>query len=214
MVRFHSGRKKAIMLKHSYFTMRTDFKTPRRIIILLLVFIPATAAGGYVSYMLPHRGTGFLEPFILFLFTVLFAWISIGFWTALIGFAICLYRSIGHQPDDGSSAGPDPPGREISRTAVLMPICNEEVTRVFAGIKTVYESVLQTGMLKYFDFFILSDSSDTDTWIEEELAWAGLVNHFDASGKIFYRHRKINLHRKSGNIADFCRRWGQSAHCP
>ncbi len=27
-------------------------------------------------------------------------------------------------------------------------------------------------------------------------------------GRIFYRHRQIPLNRKSGNISDFCRRWG------
>ncbi len=29
-------------------------------------------------------------------------------------------------------------------------------------------------------------------------------------GRIFYRHRRPNIKRKSGNIADFCRRWGKN----
>jgi len=28
-------------------------------------------------------------------------------------------------------------------------------------------------------------------------------------GRIFYRRRRIRLKRKSGNVADFCRRWGR-----
>ena len=29
-------------------------------------------------------------------------------------------------------------------------------------------------------------------------------------GRIFYRHRRVNIKRKSGNIADFLRRWSRN----
>src|SRR5439155_7687527 len=38
------------------------------------------------------------------------------------------------------------------------------------------------------------------------LRWCRETNGF---GRIFYRRRRIRLKRKSGNVADFCRRWGR-----
>ena len=36
------------------------------------------------------------------------------------------------------------------------------------------------------------------------------VRNLSAFDRIFYRHRRVNIKRKSGNIADFCRRWGRN----
>ena len=42
----------------------------------------------------------------------------------------------------------------------------------------------------------------------EETAWSELCRDVDGFGRIFYRRRKVRIHKKSGNVADFCRRWG------
>ncbi len=89
-----------------------------------------------------------------------------------------------------------------------MPIYNEEPHRVFAGIQAIYESVQATGEGAAFDFFILSDTTDPDIWLAEELAWAELNQAIGGAGRVFYRHRAKNVGRNSGNIADFCKRWG------
>ena len=90
-----------------------------------------------------------------------------------------------------------------------MPICNEDVTRVFAGLRATYESLARTGELDRFDFFVLSDSNDPDAASAELDAWNALCETLaDAKRRIFYRRRQHRIKRKSGNIADFCRRWG------
>ena len=66
------------------------------------------------------------------------------------------------------------------------------------------------GSLEQFDFFVLSDSRNPDHWVEEEVAWDELCRLLGATGRIFYRRRRVNLKRKSGNVADFCRRWGRN----
>src|SRR5262249_35485934 len=85
---------------------------------------------------------------------------------------------------------------------------NEDVGRVFQGVRVMYESLKATGQGDSFHFFILSDSSDTNVWIAEEKAWFELCKQVGGFGKIFYRKRRVTLHHKSGNVADFCRRWG------
>jgi membrane glycosyltransferase len=94
-------------------------------------------------------------------------------------------------------------------TAIVMPIYNEDVTRVFEGLRSIYLSLEATGQAANYDFFILSDSDQTSQWIEEESAWLELCRQLDAFGRIFYRKRRKPINRKSGNVSDFCRRWGR-----
>ena len=89
-----------------------------------------------------------------------------------------------------------------------MPICNEDVRRVFAGLRATYESLARTGELERFDFFVLSDSADPDTCVAELDAWNALREDARCGDRLFYRRRTRRVKRKSGNIDDFCRRWG------
>jgi len=94
-------------------------------------------------------------------------------------------------------------------TAIVFPIYNEQVVRVYAGLRATYESLQKTGQLEHFDFFILSDSTDPDKWVEEERRWFDLIRDLNALGKIYYRRRLNNEGRKSGNIRDFLNAWGR-----
>ena len=42
----------------------------------------------------------------------------------------------------------------------------------------------------------------------ERRAWLDLCSAVGGFGRIFYRWRRHRIKRKSGNVADFCRRWG------
>ncbi|WP_229595382.1 glucans biosynthesis glucosyltransferase MdoH [Pseudodesulfovibrio sediminis] len=180
----------------------------RRLVLTLLILIPSALASSYVGSVLPNKGSTPLELAIIIVYSVLFAWISVGFWTAILGCFTLLRRydrfSVSHalsEPLEQDTA---------ARTAVLFPICNEDTPRVMAGIKTTYLSLQQTPGASQFDIHILSDSSGADKWMEEEAAWADLVEELGAQNRIFYRNRKVNLKRKSGNVADFCRRHGKA----
>jgi membrane glycosyltransferase len=93
-------------------------------------------------------------------------------------------------------------------TALVFPIYNEEVARVYEGLRATYESLERTGQLPSFDFYILSDSTDPDKWVEEEKRWFDLVHGLDALGRVYYRRRVNNEGKKSGNIRDFLSTWG------
>ena len=99
-------------------------------------------------------------------------------------------------------------GRSKGRTAVIMPIYNEDTTRVFAGLDVVWSSLEARAEQAAFDLFVLSDTRKPEIGAAEELAWARLVERHEAQGRIFYRRRKENLRRKAGNIADFVQPWG------
>jgi membrane glycosyltransferase len=180
--------------------------TIRRLILLALMLGQTYVATYYMTAVLPYHGTHVLEIFILILYAVLFAWVSAGFWTAMMGFLQLLMRR-----DRYSITNTAPLDASIdasARTAILVPICNENVSRVFAGVRATYASLARTGELKHYDFFILSDSNEPDVRVAELEAWIKLCRAVDGFGRIFYRRRTHRIKRKSGNIADFCRRWG------
>ena len=178
----------------------------RRITLLLLMLMQTALATYFMSEVLPYHGEKPLEMVILALFALLFCWVSAGFWTAMTGFLV-LMRGTDPYLISREAAGPKWIAPE-ARTAIVMPICNEDVARVFAGLRATYESVRRSGDLERFDFFVLSDSGDADICTAEAAAWASLCNEVDGFGNIFYRHRRRRVKRKSGNIDDFCRRWG------
>ncbi|QRX84765.1 glucans biosynthesis glucosyltransferase MdoH [Glaciimonas sp. PAMC28666] len=178
----------------------------RRLVLVALMLAQTVVATYSMSTVLPYHGAKPMEMLTLALFAILFCWVSAGFWTAMAGFLV-LMRGTDRYVISREDAAPGPIPAN-ARTAIVMPICNEDVNRVFAGLRATYESVLQSGELDRFDFFVLSDSGDPDICTAELDAWVSLCRTLGGFGRIFYRHRRRRVKRKSGNIDDFCRRWG------
>ena len=202
----------------------------RRAALLVLMVVQTVVATWYMKSVLPYQGWSLVDlglvfeqplresarqilPYvvqtsILTLFALLFCWVSMGFWTALMGF-FQLLKGRDRYSISASSCG-DEPISPRARTALVMPIANEHVPRVFAGLRATFESLKATGQLEHFDFFILSDSNDPDICVAEQQAWMELCREVEGFGHVFYRRRRRRVKRKSGNIDDFCRRWGSN----
>ena len=115
----------------------------RRIVLLLLMLAQTAMATYFMSAVLPYHGDKPLELVTLGLFALLFCWVSAGFWTAMAGFLV-LMRGTDRYVISREEAAPGPIPAS-ARTAIVMPICNEDVTRVFAGLRATYESVAASG---------------------------------------------------------------------
>lgn len=181
----------------------------RRLIMIVLILVTTLIASSYMADLLPGKGTTALEIAIIAVFGALFAWISIGFWESIAGLYTLLRRADRFAITKTITDADGKISPEV-RTAILIPVCNEDVNRVFAGLEATYKSLAATGLLDQFDFFVLSDSSNPDCWVAEEIAWYETCQALNGFNRIFYRHRRVNIKRKSGNIADFCRRWGRN----
>ncbi|MCW5893278.1 MAG: glucans biosynthesis glucosyltransferase MdoH [bacterium] len=188
----------------------------RRLLLVLLVLVPTTIASAFMVDVLPHQGRTWLEVAIVAFFGVLFGWVSVGFWTALFGFWTLLrgrdrYAITGlARGEAGGEDEPPLPDPGPVPTAIVMPIANEPVDRVFAGLRAIWESLARAGVQDRFHLYVLSDSNDPDAIVGEETAWFQWCREASAFGRIFYRRRRVRIERKSGNVADFCRRWGSS----
>lgn len=194
--------------------------TIRRYTLLILTLAQTVVATRYMKTILPYQGWAFINPVdmmgqdlwvsfmqllpymlqtgILILFAVLFCWVSAGFWTALMGF---LQLLIGRDKYSisASTVGDEPLNPE-HRTALIMPICNEDVDRVFAGLRATWESVKATGNAEHFDVYILSDSYNPDICVAEQKAWMELIAEVQGEGQIFYRRRRRRVKRKAATL--------------
>jgi membrane glycosyltransferase len=158
-----------------------------------------TAYGTYEMYQVVSVSrTTALQWVLVALFTINFSWISVAFTSALLGFLALLRQK-----------RPAPlPASLQARTAIVMPVYNEQTDRTYAALEAIYESVEATGLGDSFDYFILSDTTHPDAWIAEERAFLALRERLGPKARFYYRHRAKNHHRKAGNIADFVSRWG------
>lgn len=153
------------------------------------------------------------------LFAILSGWIAVGFWTAILGIPVA-FRFYSSQPrsaaeaatGDAADGGATDLGDRAPppRTALIMPIYNEDPVSVMASIQATAESVARQGLSGAFDIYILSDSTDPEVWLAEEVLWSRVRESLQGHGPaLYYRHRSQNHARKAGNIAEFLSRWGR-----
>ena len=180
----------------------------RQVLFFSCVVFLTSAATWLMADVLWRGGLSTVETAMLLLFVPLFGMIALGFTQAVVGFGVLLRRRDTYEIS--ATLPPEAPGAiRLPATALLIPIYNEDVSRVYEGLRAMYLALANAGTLSGFDFFILSDSTDANKWIEEEVGWIDLCKQLNGFGRIFYRKRHIPLNRKSGNISDFCRRWGR-----
>ncbi|MDO9483475.1 MAG: glycosyltransferase, partial [Hydrogenophaga sp.] len=182
----------------------------RRLVFALLTVVSTAFAASLFASAQPAHENGWLQTGQLLLFVVLSAWVVTGFVTALMGFWVLLR---GNAHTLSAKAVQHHPMNPQARTAIVMPICNEDVATVFAGLRATCESLAATGHARQFDVFVLSDSYNPAIAAAEKSAWENLRAALAAQPElpqieVYYRLRTRRSHRKAGNVADFCRRWG------
>ena len=110
----------------------------RRWLFLILVLVSTAAAVDKLYQVLRIDGLDPLEFVFLCLFGILFGWITISFWMAVFG-AFARLTTARLLPLK------EAPAPSSSRTAILMPVYNEDVARVFSGVQAIFDSVAATG---------------------------------------------------------------------
>lgn len=172
----------------------------RRLLLICATAVIGMAASTEVRMALDRDDTGLLDILLLLLFVPLFSWIAFGFVSACVGFGKLIS---GEHP--GFVPIPLPASALRHRTAVLMPVHNEPVAATFGRVEAMLHSLAKAGSANFFDFFILSDSSELHCRHEEE-AWTRLAA--TAPVRLYYRRRPVNIAKKPGNIAEWVRRFG------
>lgn len=141
-----------------------------------------------------------LQAVMIFFFAITLGWIALAAGSTLAG----IFAPASRGPA-ASMAG--------SRTALVMPVYNEDPIRTTAALQAMAEALAipdETGRnaASHFEIVILSDSTNADAWIAESLAADRLRQALSATMPVRYRRRWHNTGRKVGNIEDFVKRWG------
>lgn len=140
---------------------------------------------------------------MVFLFILTFAWIALFFWSSVWGFVELLRKN--RIP---GLKWPDVHAELKTKTAVLMPIYNEDAASVMGNLLAIADGIKENGKAEAFDMFVLSDTTNPDLWVEEERMWLECRQFMPKEINLYYRRRSANVARKSGNIEDFCNKWG------
>jgi membrane glycosyltransferase len=176
----------------------------RRSIIAVTTLVMGFAGWKATFDTIALGGVTRLEGVVLVLLAPLFLALSLWFCTAVAGFSILLGK-----PKDPLGIDSDTPMPKLhTRTAILMPVHNEDAAAVFARLRAMDASIAETGMSRHFDIFVLSDTRDAQVALAEQACFARFRR--EAHSNVFYRVRKENTGRKAGNVADWVRRWGSA----
>lgn len=157
-----------------------------------------TACGAYqISAVFGSGNHAVLQMLFVILFTITFGWIAFAACQAIA--AIFTFRA-------GPPAEVHGPLR--NRTAILMPVYNEDPDAICAALQAMAEGIADLGAGHMFEIFILSDTSDPEIWAKETACFMHLRENLSGRMRVWYRHRNDNTGRKAGNLRDFVERWG------
>ena len=175
----------------------------RRIKVFGLMIFSTLIATLKWMYVIPTDSNWLTKFLMIALFVLTFAWIALFFWSSIFGFVELLFKR-----GVPGIKWPDEKTKLKTKTAVLMPVYNECSKDVFANLLAMADDLASTGQGKAFDIFVLSDTTNPKLWVEEERCWLEAKKLMPEGINLYYRRRAKNIARKSGNIEDFCIKWG------
>ena len=97
--------------------------------------------------------------------------------------------------------------RVEQRTALVMPVYNENPAGTFAALLAMAEALLEQNA-EGFEIFVLSDTTRPEIYVKETAAYHVLREKLGEAMRVWYRRRPDNVGRKVGNLHDFVTRWG------
>ena len=156
----------------------------------IAVLVPLLAGSGAAALFLQYSSAAGLTPYAYLsaiLLTLSTAWLAWGAMLALIGLWPARRAPFSTAPIRG-------------KTAILMPVCNEDPAPTFARIAAMMDALKDAPAAIHFA--VLSDSSKPEAVAGEAYWFTRLMAETGAEGRLFYRRRERNTGRKAGNIAE------------
>ena len=177
--------------------------TFRRILIFGLMILTTMFLTFKWVVSMPTDANTAARTIMTLLFVLTTGWIALFFWASIFGF----FELLANKSMPGI-IWPEKKTPLKTKTAILMPIYNEECDMVYARLLAIADSLVKTGQAQAYDMFVLSDTTNPKIWVEEENGWINAKKLMPKEINLYYRRRPQNIARKSGNIEDFCHKWG------
>ena len=144
----------------------SEDKHERRWAFMFLIGLLTLMATAFEASVLGSEGWRPVNVALLVLFLLLFTQVAIGFCQAFFGFLVSIDRA----PAPALLKSDQQSFQTLPVTAIVVPIYNEEVAPVFARLQVMHNALRSLGALERFQFFVLSDSTDTVKALAEKSA--------------------------------------------
>jgi len=173
-----------------------------------LTLITLVALALLLACALATDGLDPVDMLLVLLSVIVLPWSVIGFWNSAFGLLLLRFSA-----DPERQAAPvvtalSPAAPLTARTAILVCIRNEETGRLARNLKIMLADLLRADAAGHVEFFLLSDTNQPDVAIAEARLQDELAAAYPSGPKITYRRRTDNAGFKTGNLRDFCERWG------
>jgi membrane glycosyltransferase len=171
-------------------------------VLALSVTAAVFSAWLFANFAMPD-GWSALDWLRLMLSTLCVLWLAWGASACLVGLLA---------PMGAPGKEPTRSIRLVSRTAILVPIHNEDPVATFARVAAIGNRLAARQLEDHFDIFLLSDTTAPGIAAHEALWLERLRAECAMGDRIYYRRRDRNKGRKAGNIEDFISRSGAAYH--
>lgn len=149
-----------------------------------------------MNLVFSNESSTVLQTLLLVLFTITFGWIAL---SATQAFAAAFGASVSKDADSVALT---------TRTAIIMPVYNENPAATCAALQAMAENITAKGENAAFEIFILSDTTNPEVWTQETACFIQLRDRLAGEMPVWYRRRPKNTGRKAGNLRDFIEGWG------
>ncbi len=183
---------------------------PRTHLRRLAVLMPGVAlAAAVLALSLAVLAGGrhtLLDWLLLVPFVLVMGWECLLVFQLVLGFTAWLRGRRARSVLERRALALEPVATGKSRTALLIPVFEEDAEAVFSGVRVMLRSLARTGSTDDVDIHVLSDTRTAAVAADERRAFEALGA--EAGRRVHYRRRPENKGRKAGNIADFLDRQG------
>ena len=185
-----------------------DRLTARRLLFCGLVMGTIAGLMWLAFKALAPAGYDLFDVALLICCALILPWAVIGFWNAAIGLVIMrkAVDPVAAVFPGAAAVASDMP--ITSSVAILVCIRNEPPPRVVRNLAPMVEGLERAGVADRFHLYILSDTTDLRTGMDEERQFAKLALAWGGRIAVTYRRRAENTGFKAGNIRQFCERYG------
>jgi membrane glycosyltransferase len=175
----------------------------RRALFAVVVGASMLTVFGALAAVLGGDGLSLIDLAMLAAFTITLPWTVVGFWNAVVGLAILRLAPdpLRYVAPLEALDGPSAPAR--GRTAIAMPVYNEDPRLVARHLEATMDDLAASGPLDDFELFLLSDTQDPALIRAESEAVAALRARCAWPERLHYRRRRRNSGYKTGNLWDF-----------
>ena len=179
----------------------------RRLLLIVPSLASALALVALTGSTLAGAPHGLVDWILALPFVAVMAWECFVVWQLVLGFYSWLAgpQVLSAIERDAATISAVPTGR--SRTALVVPIFEEDVDDVFARIEVIWASLARLGTTEDIVVHVLSDTRTPLVAAAEERC-AALLRAGDIP-TLQYRRRASNVGRKAGNVGEFLDRAGR-----